>query len=58
MARKWPGGESEFESSVRTIGHDPVNLPIRPLDERFPWQSVIRIVEDPHAVVLVRENYI
>ena len=26
-------------------------------DERFPRQSVIRIV-DPHAVVLVRENYI
>jgi hypothetical protein len=57
MARKWPGGESELESAG-TIGHDPVNLPIGPLDERFPRQSVIRIVEDPHAVVLFRENFI
>jgi len=43
--------------SVRNIGHGPVNHPIRPLDERFPRQSVIRIV-DPHAVILVREYYI
>jgi len=37
--------------SVRNIGLDPVNHPIRPLDERFPRQPVIRIV-DPQAVVL------
>ena len=44
--------------SVRNIGHDPVNHPIGPIDERFLRQPVIRIVEDPHAVVLVREYYI
>jgi hypothetical protein len=61
MARKWPvrrKSEPESAGSVRNIGHDPVNHPIGPIDERFLRQPVIRIVEDPHAVVLVRENYI
>ena len=60
MARKWPGGESKLESagSVRTIGHDPLIILSVLANERFPRQSVIRIVEDPHAVVLVRENFI
>ena len=59
MARKWPGGESKVESagSVRTIGHDPLIIVSVLANERFPRQPVIRIV-DPHAVVLVRENYI
>ena len=48
--------EPESAGSVRNIGHGPVNHPIRPLDEQFAWQPVIRIVKDPHAVVLVREN--
>ena len=58
MARKWPGGERELESaaSARNIGHDP-SIILLCSDERFPRQPVIRIV-DPHAVVLVRENYI
>jgi hypothetical protein len=58
LAGKWRGGESEFESagSVRNIGHDPVNHPIGALDERFPQQPARRIIEDPHAVVFVREN--
>ena len=59
-SRIWPGGESELESagSVRNIGHGPVIILSVLANERFPRQSVIRIVEAPHAVVLVRENYI
>ncbi len=58
-SRIWPSGESELESlgSVRNIGHGPVIILSVLANERFPRQSVIRIV-DPHAVVLVRKNYI
>lgn len=42
---------------VRNIGHGPLIILSVLANERFPRQPVIRIV-DPHAVVLVRENYI
>jgi len=42
--------------SVGNIGHDSVNHLIGTSDEGFPHQPACRIVEDPHAVVLVRAN--